>query len=60
MQQYQIQLERPTGGLDIEPIDPTDARTAYDHCVERLAKEPEVTAIHLHLGQTRIHTIRRR
>ena len=60
MQQYQIQLERPDGAIHTEPLDLSDARAAYDHCVDRLANDPDATAAHLHLGETRIHTIRRR
>ena len=58
--QYQIQLERPDGALHTETLDHSDARLAYDDCVERLARDPDATAAHLHLGQTRIHTVHRR
>lgn len=57
--QYQIRLDRPDGPTT-ETIPHTDAREAYDHCVEVLSRTPEATAVHLHLGDTRIHTIPRR
>ena len=58
--QYLIQLERSDGALHTEILPHTDARQAYDDCVQRLTQDPNATVAHLHLGQTRIHTVHRR
>lgn len=55
---YDIHTETARG-VTIESIDRDSVIDAYDHCVDRAAADSEVRAVHLYLGDKRLHTVRR-
>ena len=56
---YDLHFETPEG-VRVEPHQAEHISAVYDHCEARLAAEPTVNRIHLHLGDRRLHTIIRR
>ncbi len=55
---YDIHTET-ADGVSVSSIFRDSVIDAYDHCVDCAAADPKVTAVHLYLGEKRLHTVRR-
>lgn len=56
---YDLHREGRDGAIiSVETIEAAHVSEAYDHCVAQVASDVDTAAIHLHVGQTLIHTVR--